>query len=364
MQRRCIHDEHGRVDPAKAAEPSKPRGSAAAKRPLRLSDDHVQSVTKKLKLENGVHHSDAETILVGQAQSALATELQDNRNEEADFESLIDPALMADTPSAPPRPQPSLGHAIQQLRAATDVMTRSMQDITASKSVGNEHPQGPPSTQEPNPTSAQGNLNEGNQLPEMPQAEIPSKQQPSLVNMSSAASQTPARSLASPPDSLLQDADFSPTAIANGELTKSIETNGGGSELGANPLHTPSSESRHSSRQPKQIDRYVPDVTSTSQKPSLADDRYDRRASSSGLSALTSIDGMSRRSSNVSARAGETPATVLAQNIKAETPSSQSRRVSRGRSSFGNPDMDEESLKLIRALQQEDLGLRRRGARG
>jgi hypothetical protein len=330
---------------------------------LRLGDEQGQSATKRLKLENAVHSSDAETILVGQAQSALAAELQDEPNEQADFESLIDPALMMDTPSAPPGPQPFLGDAIQQLRAATDAMTRSTQDITASRNAGNEPRQLPPNAQDADITVTQGNFNHENQLPDMPQAETSSKSQPSLVNMPSAASQTPAGSLASPPDSIVQETDFSPTAIAHGKLAKSIETNEGGPEFGGNLLHTPSSASRHSSRQPKQVDLYVPDATSTTQKPSAQDARYDRRSSSSELSALTSLDGKSRRSSNVSVSAGETPATLAGQNIKAETPTSQNRRVSRGRSSFGDLDMDEESLKLIRAIQQEDLGLRRRGAR-
>jgi hypothetical protein len=330
---------------------------------LRLSDEQGQSVTKRPKVEIGVRGSEAETILVGQAQSALAAELSDERIQQADFESLIDPALMMDSPSAPPRPQPFLGDAIQQLRAATDAMTRSTQDITASRSGGNEPQQFLRDTQEVDATAAQRNFDDGNKLHDMPQAELPAKTQPSLMNIPSAASQTPAGSLASPPDSLLQDGDFSPTTMAHGEITKSIETSGGDSEFGGNPLHTPNSASRHSSRQPKQIDRYVPDAASASQKPALEDARYDRRASSSGLSALTSIDSKSRRSSNVSVRAGETPATVTGQTIKAETPTSENRRVSRGRSSLGDPDMDEESLKLIRALQQEDLGLRRRGAR-
>jgi hypothetical protein len=330
---------------------------------LRLGDEPGPSVTKRPKLENSVHGFDAETILVGQAQSALAAELQDERNGETDFESLIDPALMMDTPSAPPRAQPFLGNAIQQLRAATDVMTRSTQDITASRNTGNEHGQLPPNAQDADVVATQGDFSGEHQLPEIPRAEISSKSQPSLGNMPSAASQTPAGSLASPPDSIVQETDFSPTAIAHGELTKSIETNGGGSEFGGNPLHTPSSASRHSSRQPKQVGLYVPDAASTIQNPPSQDARYDRRASSSELSALTSIDGKSRRSSDVSVGAGETPATLASRNIKAETPTSQTRRVSRGRSSFGDLDMDEESLKLIRAIQQEDLGLRRRGAR-
>src|SRR4051812_11182532 len=43
LQRRCVHDEHGRVDPAKAAEPAKPRGSTNSKRPARLSDEHAHT---------------------------------------------------------------------------------------------------------------------------------------------------------------------------------------------------------------------------------------------------------------------------------------------------------------------------------
>ena len=122
---------------------------------------------------------------------------------------------------------------------------------------------------------------------------------------------------------------------------------------------------RHPAIPPDSLNRLTATCpTLPSQRPASEDRGYDRRASSSGLSALTSIDGQSRRSSNVSVPAGDTPATVVGQNIKAETPTSGNRRVSRGRTSLGDPNMDEESLKLIRALQQEDLGLRRRGARG
>ena len=333
---------------------------------MRLGDEQGQSIPKRPKFEDGVHGADTETILVGHAQSALAAELHSDRSQQADFDSLIDPALK-ETPSAPPRPQPFLGNAIQQLRAATDAMTRSTQGITASRTAGKETRQVPQDTQDTDATTIPNELEDGKELPDPAPAGAPSNTQPSSVNLPSGASQTPAGSLASPPDSLLQDADFSPRVMANGVLTKSIETNGGGSEFGGNTLHTPSSASRHSSRQPKQIDRYVPDAASASQasqRPASEDRGYDRRASSSGLSALTSIDGQSRRSSNVSVPARDTPATMVGQNIKAETPTSGNRRVSRGRTSLGDPNMDEESLKLIRALQQEDLGLRRRGARG
>jgi len=72
MQRRCVHDEHGRVDPAKAAEPSKPRGSNSGKRPARISDEHQ---AKRVKSENSTDHYPVFA-------------------QQPDIEAMIDPALM------------------------------------------------------------------------------------------------------------------------------------------------------------------------------------------------------------------------------------------------------------------------------
>lgn len=72
MQRRCVHDEHGRVDPAKAAEPSKPRGSNSGKRPARISDEHQ---AKRVKSENSMDHYPVFA-------------------QQPDIEAMIDPALM------------------------------------------------------------------------------------------------------------------------------------------------------------------------------------------------------------------------------------------------------------------------------
>ena len=268
-----------------------------------------------------------------------------------------------DTPSAPPPqppPQPILGDAITQLRAATDAMTKSTKDMTASRTSGSNNT----NISTPQKTEAavdHSELNDESKFPEHSQIDPSPMAQAPLTTMPSASSQTPAGSLASPPDSLLHDPGYSPTARGNFELTNSIETNGEGSVSSGNPLHTPNSNSRHSSRQPKPIDQYLPHAETTSQMPAPDDTRFDRRASSSGVSALTSIDGKSRRSSNVSIRGAQMQITERPETYKAESPVSQSHRASKGRSSFGNPDMDEESLKLIKALQQEDLGLRRRG---
>jgi len=72
MQRRCVHDEHGRVDPAKAAEPSKPRGSNSGKRPARISDEHQ---AKRVKSENSMDHYPVFA-------------------QQPDIDAMIDPALM------------------------------------------------------------------------------------------------------------------------------------------------------------------------------------------------------------------------------------------------------------------------------
>lgn len=49
-QRRCVHDEYGRIDPAKVAEPSKPRGSSSSKRP-RLSDENTSSKRQRAEVD-------------------------------------------------------------------------------------------------------------------------------------------------------------------------------------------------------------------------------------------------------------------------------------------------------------------------
>ncbi|RMZ84626.1 hypothetical protein DV737_g1191, partial [Chaetothyriales sp. CBS 132003] len=81
-KRRCVHDEFGRVDPAKAAEPSKPRGSSSAKRPARPSEDG--SLAKRVKVDDG----------------------------PARIESVLDPALLASPPASNhSNPQPSFATA-------------------------------------------------------------------------------------------------------------------------------------------------------------------------------------------------------------------------------------------------------------
>lgn len=75
VQRRCVHDEYGRVDPAKAAEPSKPRGSSTSKRPMRLSDEHMP---KRFKSEYSSHEDDYAVY----------------SQSHSEIDAMIDPALL------------------------------------------------------------------------------------------------------------------------------------------------------------------------------------------------------------------------------------------------------------------------------
>ncbi len=127
--------------------------------------------------------------------------------------------------------------------------------------------------------------------------------------------QPAASSLVSPPASSHNDAGHTPPA--------------------SEPNRTPSSSSsRHSSRHPKQVQRYTPESGSA------------RRASSSSVA-----DMMVEKSASLINR-GETA------NISGEIDTSQKRAKPRLSSETFT---DEESLKLIKELQAQDYGLRRRG---
>ncbi len=124
-----------------------------------------------------------------------------------------------------------------------------------------------------------------------------------------------ASSLVSPPASSHNDPGHTPLAP---------ETN----------LTPSSSSSRHSSRHPKQVARYTPESGST------------RRASSSSV-----VDMMLEKSTSLINR-------IEAANMNGEVDASPKRAKPRLNS---ETFADEESLRLIKELQAQDYGLRRRG---
>lgn len=127
--------------------------------------------------------------------------------------------------------------------------------------------------------------------------------------------QPAASSLVSPPASAHNDAGHTPSA--------------------SEPNRTPSSSSsRHSSRHPKQVQRYTPESGSA------------RRASSSSVA-----DMMAEKSTSLINR-------VESANISAEIDTSPKRAKPRLSS---ETFADEESMRLIKELQAQEYGLRRRG---
>lgn len=403
VQRRCIHDENGKVDPFKAAEPSKPRGSSSSKRP-RLSDEFNLAVKK-----SKVDYADTDTILVDQVQSALAEAMNETAVED-DFNSLIDPSL---------RP------AIQQLQAATDAITQSANEM--NEAAGPDPTPDHAMTDNPAESPAQANLTI--QIDSQPHISPTSvKTEPHPATLTASSSEISAHSLVSPPDSHRNDDEDFPLADNNPDTNKSVEPNVEGSITSSNdstinPLQTPiSAASRHSSRQPKPVDRYVPDAVPTlsaengvkqqssksfTTAANLGVKKENRRASSSGASVGTtgSLGNLHLNSNSQSSSTGAgtsskasrastsaTSSTSLQQETTSPSsssrpavnagdsvsgknpiindingttmdsisPSSHAQVQGQGQIAVQDVDADEESLRLIRALQEEEFGLRRR----
>lgn len=146
---------------------------------------------------------------------------------------------------------------------------------------------------------------------------------PALEHMSSSFS-VPAASLVSPPASAHAD-------------------------TGGTPPSPSASSSRHSSHLPKQMQRYTPESG-------------PRRDSSSSIDELPPINNGGRADSALSqtlATGKDTsPMTTISSTGDDERKPETMRRKSRG---SAENMADEESLKLIKELQAQDYGLRKRG---
>ncbi|KAM5446089.1 JmjC domain-containing histone demethylation protein 1 [Microsporum audouinii] len=147
----------------------------------------------------------------------------------------------------------------------------------------------------------------------------------------------PIGSLVSPPTSLVDDVDGIPSSL-DGERAKTVD----GERNTDKPLsiHTPTSISYHPSRYPPIS---VNTKTAYNSKQRASKDR----TSAHGLSPSSPIRSKTSSRPGSSHRANEGAA------------SSSSRRA-HDRTSFAETDVDPDSIKLIRQLQEEDFGLRRR----
>jgi F-box/leucine-rich repeat protein 10/11 len=172
------------------------------------------------------------------------------------------------------------------------------------------------------------------------------------LNSISVSSSKPATSLVSPPTSLADETDV----VQDGDAVQSVEGET------STALHTPNSSSRHSSRQPRHVDRYAPDMTaSRGSKP------VGRATSSTiGIRKTTPAPSQSTRkpSSRPSSSHAKKSSPMYEKHFNRHAPTSLSPRQHKHIQHItGDEDADEESLRLIRELQEQEFGLRKRSTR-
>lgn len=264
-----MHDENGKVDPAKSAEPTRPRGSATLKRPAPITDDFETS--SKLPRTSANH----------------------------DLEGLIDPALASAFLPQQAQPERSLQEASRFVQSAVDAIRLSASEMNNAYGP----PQSRPS-QVVASSMSQEARNHFERIPSPSEPDVKAERESPLLQHSS--TQLSSGSLVSPPDSTGNGLEFPSMTNDGMQTATSPDSRSAPSpDLGGHII-TPSSASRHSSRQPKNIDRYIPDsfVTRASIGRRSEDGRteiQERRASSSAASTLTAVTDASRRlSSNTS----------------------------------------------------------------
>ncbi|KAJ5762525.1 uncharacterized protein N7511_005907 [Penicillium nucicola] len=172
------------------------------------------------------------------------------------------------------------------------------------------------------------------------------------LNSISVSSSKPTTSLVSPPTSLADEID----GMQEGDAVQSVEGET------STAIHTPNSSSRHSSRQPRHVDRYAPDMTS-----SRASKPVGRATSSTiGVRKTTPAPPPSTRklSSRPSSSHAKKSSPMYEKHFHRHAPTSLSPRQHKHTQHItGDEDADEESLRLIRELQEQEFGLRKRSTR-
>lgn len=168
---------------------------------------------------------------------------------------------------------------------------------------------------------------------------------------SQSVSSKPTTSLVSPPTSLIDEMDVMP----DGEAVVSVE-------IGAPPaLHTPNSSSRHSSRQPRHVEKLATEGA-TSRVPKSAS-----RVNSTNLRRTTPrpLPASKKPSSRPSSSYAKKSAPMVEKRFDRKVASSLSphQTSKHTKHHITEDDPDAESLRLIRELQEEEFGLRKRSTR-
>ncbi|KAL4917459.1 hypothetical protein BDW62DRAFT_84394 [Aspergillus aurantiobrunneus] len=160
----------------------------------------------------------------------------------------------------------------------------------------------------------------------------------------------PAATLVSPPTSLADEMDIHDQVDGEGEH--------------ASAVYTPSSGSRHSSRQPRQVERYMPEVhfKTTKSIPEPA------RRSSFGASVRKTTPGLPSGSKKSASRPSSSHGPLVEKKFERHATSLTSldqhgKGCKSEQAGLLDNDPDAESLRLIRELQEQEFSLRRRAGR-
>ncbi|PLB35536.1 [Histone H3]-lysine-36 demethylase [Aspergillus candidus] len=318
-KRRCIHDEYGRIDPIKAQERAKPRAAASAKRPRPSEEGPLSTMNKKPKQESTSPLMQSAHLHGRGGPIPDTLDIQSSRHFEG--------AVPSDNSHADiPYPNP-----------VADLQQTDEMDIDKDVVLGQTSYASPPAFQT-DPVVTKD------------------------VNSTSVSSK-PTNSLVSPPTSQADETDI-PHEHGDGE--------GGHGTI----IHTPTSSSRHSSRQPRHLDRYLSEThSSTKANKPAAHPAPQRRASfsASGTPKRTTTPGpssgfkksSSRPSSSHAKKSFFPSADKRADRSMASAaspgPSTKNQQHEKAGSVDGEPDA--ESLRLIRELQEQEFGLRKRSTR-
>ncbi|EXJ91308.1 hypothetical protein A1O1_04418 [Capronia coronata CBS 617.96] len=297
-KRRCVHDENGRIDPAKAAEPSKPRGSTSSRRPARLSDGSMQSKQERIDedmLDDMIHPSSL----------------------DRDASRIVNEAIEDDSITPAPQDHTEIngdttGPGVDQTEAIIQ--------------------------------QTNGNIDQES-IPVDPALEAMTE---AIKTEADSGDKNAFHATAEETSPALK----SNIVFSTPGLVKSGSSVNGDYSGQSNPLPP----SRHSSRQAKQVERYTPEDKRSPSKATPKPQRTDRRASSAASAQTMVTSVKSRRSSSNTSGTIHQMANIMARG----SPSRENwaRPVSRG-STGGESDVDADE-RFARELHAAENGLRRR----
>ena len=290
-KRRCIHDENGRVDPIKAQERSKPRATNSAKRPRPNEEDAGATAHKKPKQESA---------------SPLS--------RPVDFERKDGEMPQVQVVIPPSHAQKAVGHdnSYPASTSSKPSFAANMAEAEQSGALGQTSYASPPTFKTDTLV-------------------------PKDVESMGVSSQLTA-SLVSPPTSHADETDVPEHADGEGEHAPTI--------------HTPTSSSRHSSRQPRHAETQPTGKVSKSGSHSSA--RHASFAASASARKTPPGPGPSKK---------PTSRPSSSHTKKSMSPMAERHGTSTHSKHEPTDDPDPETSRLIKELQGQEFGLRKRTAR-